>query len=306
MDATTKSSRVFRFSVFEVDLESGELFKQGRKVRLQGLPFEILVALLQRPGDVVTREDLRKKCSPADLLIDFDQGLNRAINKIRDALNDSADTPRFIETVPRRGYRFLAPVQQESLTTPPPTAVEPLPSPISPKKRRTIWIAAISAAIVVVFVAVWRANHPRAEKAPLRLRQLTTNSAENPIDHAVISADGKYLAWSDRAGIQIRLIGSAESHVLPRPDVVSAGDIWVPVAWFPDQTHILASSLQLTSSGLAINAWSVAVIGGGAVLIREHAGRSDRRDSAARRSSRPRQAHLGNAGCAVHLGQRLT
>lgn len=106
MNGTTKNERLIRFSVFELDRDSGELFRQGRKVKLQGQPFELLFALLERPGEVVTRDELRQKVWPSDTAGDFDNGLNRAINKIREALGDSAETPRFIETVPRRGYRF--------------------------------------------------------------------------------------------------------------------------------------------------------------------------------------------------------
>ena len=100
-----------RFEVFEVDLQSGELRKQGVKVKLQEQPFQVLVMLLVRPGEVVTREELQRKLWPADTFVDFDRGLNKAINRLREALGDGADSPRFIETLPRRGYRFIAPVK---------------------------------------------------------------------------------------------------------------------------------------------------------------------------------------------------
>jgi len=100
-----------RFGVFEVDLRAGELRKHGLQVRLQEQPFQVLAMLLEHPGDVVMREELQKRLWPADTFVDFDHGLNKAINKIRDALSDSADSPRFVETVARRGYRFLAEVR---------------------------------------------------------------------------------------------------------------------------------------------------------------------------------------------------
>jgi TolB-like protein/DNA-binding winged helix-turn-helix (wHTH) protein len=103
--------RTFRFGVFELDARAGELRKQDRRIRLQEQPFQVLMVLLEHPGEVVTREELQKKLWPADTFVDFDHGLNKAINKIRDALGDSADSPRFVETVPRRGYRFLADVK---------------------------------------------------------------------------------------------------------------------------------------------------------------------------------------------------
>jgi len=102
---------LLRFGVFEADLESRELRKHGRRVRLQGQPFAILAVLLERPGAIVTREELREKLWPADTFVDFDHSLNTAINKIREVLGDSASSPRFVETVARRGYRFLADVQ---------------------------------------------------------------------------------------------------------------------------------------------------------------------------------------------------
>lgn len=100
-----------RFGVFEVDLRAGELRKHGLQVRLQEQPFQVLVRLLEHPGQVVTREELQKRLWPADTFVDFDHGLNKAINKIREALADSAESPRFVETVARRGYRFLAEVR---------------------------------------------------------------------------------------------------------------------------------------------------------------------------------------------------
>jgi DNA-binding winged helix-turn-helix (wHTH) protein len=100
-------TRVVRFGMFEVDLRSGELRKNGLKIKLQEQPFQVLAMLLQRSGDVVTREELQKAVWPADTFVDFDRGLNKAINKIREALGDPADNPRFVETLPRRGTDSL-------------------------------------------------------------------------------------------------------------------------------------------------------------------------------------------------------
>jgi TolB-like protein/DNA-binding winged helix-turn-helix (wHTH) protein/Flp pilus assembly protein TadD len=121
-----------RFGVFELDLRAGELRKHGLRVRLQEQPFQVLAMLLQHSGEVVTREELQKKLWPADTFVDFDHGLNKAINKIREALGDSAESPRFVETVARRGYRFLAevkvadpaPVRSPELATQPQHAAE--------------------------------------------------------------------------------------------------------------------------------------------------------------------------------------
>ena len=105
------AGRVLRFGVFEADLASGELRKNGTRVRLQEQPFQLLAFLLQHPQQVISRTELREKLWPADTFVDFDHSLNTAINKLREALGDSATGPRFIETIARRGYRFLAPVE---------------------------------------------------------------------------------------------------------------------------------------------------------------------------------------------------
>src|SRR2546427_2577932 len=114
MALEVRSRSILRFGVFEVDVRSGELRKQGVRIKLQEQPFHVLAVLLQRPGEVVTREELRNQNWPADTFVDFDNSLNTAINKLREALGDSADSPRFIETLPRRGYRFIAPVSSDN------------------------------------------------------------------------------------------------------------------------------------------------------------------------------------------------
>jgi TolB-like protein/DNA-binding winged helix-turn-helix (wHTH) protein/tetratricopeptide (TPR) repeat protein len=113
MALETRNSGVVRFATFQVDLRSGELRKQGVKIKVQEQPFRVLTVLLQRPGEVVTREELRNQNWSPDTFVDFENSLNTAINKLRDALGDSADNPRFIETLPRRGYRFIAPVSSD-------------------------------------------------------------------------------------------------------------------------------------------------------------------------------------------------
>jgi cholera toxin transcriptional activator len=108
---SNNSSRIVRFGVFEIDLAAGELRKNGAKLRLQEQPFQVLALLLERAGDLVTREELRQKLWPADTFVDFDHSLNTAVNKLRETLGDSASSPRYIETLARRGYRFIAPLE---------------------------------------------------------------------------------------------------------------------------------------------------------------------------------------------------
>jgi TolB-like protein/Tfp pilus assembly protein PilF len=107
-----RPTRTVRFGAFTVDLHSGELYKQGRKIKLQQKPFQILAALLDRPGEVVTREEMRQQIWPPDTFVDFDHSLKTAISKIREALEDSAEKPRYLETLSRRGYRFIAAVEE--------------------------------------------------------------------------------------------------------------------------------------------------------------------------------------------------
>jgi cholera toxin transcriptional activator len=128
-----QNSRIARFGVFELDLSAGELRKNGVKLRLQGQPFHVLTLLLERAGEVVTREELQQKLWPSDTFVDFDHSLNTAINKVREALGDSASSPRYVETLARRGYRFIAPVQSDA-----PSSGEPAPATSqTPEPART-------------------------------------------------------------------------------------------------------------------------------------------------------------------------
>src|SRR6202795_850825 len=127
-------SRGVSFDVFEIDLRAGELRKKGRRVKLQEQPFRVLSLLVERSGGVVTREELRQNLWPADTFVDFDHSLNTAVNKLREALGDSASSPRYVETLARRGYRFLAPVQpaeaksQAQSSPPVPSGVASVPA----------------------------------------------------------------------------------------------------------------------------------------------------------------------------------
>jgi DNA-binding winged helix-turn-helix (wHTH) protein len=116
-------SGVIRFDLFEVHLRAGELYKAGRKIRLQIQPFHALALLLERPGEVVTREEFEKKLWPGDTFVDFDHSLNTAIKKLRLALGDDQKKPRFVETLPKRGYRFIGKLAETApaLSAPPPS-----------------------------------------------------------------------------------------------------------------------------------------------------------------------------------------
>jgi DNA-binding winged helix-turn-helix (wHTH) protein len=130
--AVEPSRKIYRFGVFEADAASGELRKSGVRIHLQEQPFQVLVILLERSGEVVTREDLRQKLWPSDTFVDFDHSLNTIINKLREALGDSASNPRFIQTVARRGYRFLISVEQPFAQHTPQNSAEAVAAPILP------------------------------------------------------------------------------------------------------------------------------------------------------------------------------
>jgi eukaryotic-like serine/threonine-protein kinase len=155
-------TRKTRFGPFEVDLRSGEVHKHGMRLKLQDQPFQVLALLLEHSGEVVTRDELRQRLWPADTFVDFDTGLNSAIKKLRDVLSDSAEEPRYIETLPRRGYRFIAPVENGALPVSAPVELRLVPVPTvrkSPKiwyKRRLVVAAGIAALLVVAALATWR------------------------------------------------------------------------------------------------------------------------------------------------------
>lgn len=129
MHESTNQNSVFRFGLYELDSNTGELRKDGKsRPRLQGQPLDVLLHLLGRPGDVVTREELRLLLWPVDTYVDYDHSLNTAVNKLREALSDSAENPRFIQTIPRRGYRFIASVATLPDGAPPSTATQPPPA----------------------------------------------------------------------------------------------------------------------------------------------------------------------------------
>jgi TolB-like protein/DNA-binding winged helix-turn-helix (wHTH) protein len=153
MPLETQAPDVLRFGTFEVDLRAGELRKQGVKIKLQEQPFQILTVLLQRPGELVSRDELRSQIWRMDTFVDFDNSLNTSINKLREALGDSSDSPRFIETLPRRGYRFMAPVTSR--------IVAARASTDQTLKRRRVWVI-LAASIAAVGLAAGGAWYSRS------------------------------------------------------------------------------------------------------------------------------------------------
>jgi DNA-binding winged helix-turn-helix (wHTH) protein/Tol biopolymer transport system component len=252
-------SSTCRFGAFELDLRAGELRRNGSKVKLQEQPFQVLSELLDRPGQVVTREELRNRLWPADTYVDFDHSLNAAIRRLRDALGDSAENPTFVETVARRGYRFLAPVSASPVNgnhvgEGPPAPVVPIASP----RRHHWWIAAAVVAIVLVLVGLavgfFLAPHP---PAPDRTTRLTANPAGDPVRTAAISRDGRHLAFSDETGFYLRQIDTGETHPIAVPEGMAATSI----SWAPDSDHMVVA---LAGTDHRESLWEISVLGGNA------------------------------------------
>src|SRR5882762_6204471 len=178
-----RSRSILRFGVFEVDVRAGEVRKQGVRIKLQEQPFHVLTVLLQRPGEVITREELRNQNWPADTFVDFDNSLNTAINKLREALGDAADNPRFIETLPRRGYRFIAPVTGVDGTT---TAGAAGASAAAPAHGRKM-VVAVTVVVLAAGIAgglLWRARQARrlTEKDTIVLGDFANSTGDAVFD----------------------------------------------------------------------------------------------------------------------------
>lgn len=260
MSSQPTAPRVMRFGLFELDLQTGELRKEDRNIKLQDQPFQVLVLLLRHPGEVVTRDQLRNALWPADTFVEFDQGLNTAIKKIRLALGDSAVNPRFIETLPRKGYRFIAPVGDLVA-----------PAPASAVRRRPLVLSAVMGMLVIGSGIAWFAlrRAPTAE-AELKQRRLTANASDNFVSGAVISADGKYVAYGDQSGLHIKVIETGETQTIPPPANIKLGSsYWWPSAWFPDGTKLLATAFQ---PGRQASLWAVSILGGTPRELRDNAG----------------------------------
>lgn len=178
--------RIVRFGSFELDLEQGKLSKSGIRIRLQDQPLQILTLLLEHPAQLVTREEIRQKLWSRDTFVEFDDALNTAVRKLRAALNDSADNPRFLETVPRRGYRFIAPVSSALASQ----AAAPA-KPQSRQRNLYIWVAA-ALIVAVAGVAGYRRFHRRALQITSRdtivLADFANSTGDNVFDDALKQA----------------------------------------------------------------------------------------------------------------------
>ena len=229
--------RVLRFSVFEMDLEQRELRRNGLKIKLQDQPFQLLAALLERPGKLITREELRQHLWPADTFVDFDHSLNAAVRRLRDALGDDPDTPRFVETVPRHGYRFLADVRGYGSTT---EKIQRRSASLAVLRFRLPRNAILVSLAVLVVFGLGTAQYllrGRVLSPPMRTVPLTTYPGAE--DHPAFSKDGEQVAfiWDGNTArgtdVYVKRIGSEKPLQLTQ----SSGFVCC-AAWTSDDRYI--------------------------------------------------------------------
>jgi DNA-binding winged helix-turn-helix (wHTH) protein/Tol biopolymer transport system component len=286
--ATSNSSRTCaQFGRFSVDLSSGELRKSGLRVAIQEQPLQVLRLLLQAEGEVVNREQLCATLWPEGTFVDFEHGVNTAVRKLRQALEDSTEHPKFIETLPKLGYRFVAPVEwvtngNGKRDLPGDVwiaAAEPSLAVLQTVLPRWRWKlkAAIALAVLVVAtlavllsgensylshtrlgmllrrVVVGRRNAPQT---PISQRRLTANPDDTPVTSGVISSDGKYLAYTDSTGFYLQQVDNGETHPVPLPK----GFDTVAESWFPDNIHLVVSWVDEQTKPPSL--WNISIFGG--------------------------------------------
>src|SRR5882762_6515145 len=237
--------RIIRFGVFEIDLQSGELRRDGLKVRLQEQPFQILAMLIERPGEMVTREDLCRKLWPADTFVDFDHSLNAAIKRLRDALGESAETPIFIETLARRGYRFVGNVAIPGAT---PSAWLRLWQRLS-ANRTGVLTGLTACALAMLFL--YYSQTLKSKAGPPAVTPVVTNVGEKHTPS--LSPDRQHLAfaWNGGAGphfsLYVKLVGTEESIRLTKQASIDFNPVWSP-----DGRHIAFCRIAKGGTGIYI------------------------------------------------------
>ena len=286
-----KTAVRFRFGLFEADADTGELRKSGIRIRLQAQPFRVLLCLLERPGEVVTRDEIQQRLWGTDTIVDFDHSLGTAINKLRESLGDSAENPRFIETLARRGYRFIAPVTTAGRDQPASALLEPaetsasaspafsLPSHPLPvaavpaQVRRWPRYAILALAVCLVAAAAFFAGtwFHSGYTPPPHISQITFSGRVGPGDplfesFAGTATDGSRIYFSQiengRAMLAQALIADGETNTLPLPDELAApslGDI------SPDGSRLLLRNHLATAPEQVL--WVVSTTGGTARRI---------------------------------------
>ena len=261
-----RSQETVRFGDFEIDLHTAELRTNGHRFILQGQPFEVLALLLEQPGQLVTREELKRRLWTSDTFVDFDRSLNKAVNRLRETLADSAENPRFIETLPRRGYRFIAPIRiersKEPTTVPTSSAVStghvyrwpassgtaiPLDAPTapSPGTAKAVlngkFLAAFIFAAVFLLLAVGlgvRVWLPRTRTLSFDTLEITKLTDSGSVKNVAISHDGRYVAYAllvgEKQELRLRQVATrSDVQILP-PDLGN----FVGLTFSPDANYL--------------------------------------------------------------------
>jgi DNA-binding winged helix-turn-helix (wHTH) protein len=237
------SGPVIRFDAFEADFRSGELRKQGLKLKIGDQPFSVLAVLLAQPGEVVTREDLQKKLWPADTFVDFDRGLNKAINRLREALGDSADSPRFIETLPKRGYRFIGTLN----TSAPLLQITPIqPDVIARQEERkpararayALWAVALTICVMVTAWLLMRNRPGPVATGPLIRSSLLPPPHMSFVPHSfALSPSGSHLAFVAEAADGSRSLWIRSMTMATATSIAGTEGASFPF-WSPDERRI--------------------------------------------------------------------
>ena len=226
-DHPLQATKPIHFGAFDVDLRAGELHKNGVKLKLQGQPFQVLVALLERPGEIVTREELRQRLWPSDTFVDFEHNLNSAVRRLREAVGDSADNPRFIETLARHGYRFIAPVAEQARAV-----------PRAQFRIRTLWITALATATIVALVVglnigEWRQRlFNRASGAPMQ------SLAVLPLENLSGNPEEEYFADGMTEELITQLARLRALRVISRQSVMQYKGTNKPLPQIASELHV--------------------------------------------------------------------
>src|SRR3984893_4767848 len=232
MELSAQSEPRVRFEEFELNLHTRELQAKGRRLVLQEQPFQILATLLERPGHLVNRDELRHRLWSSDTFVDFERGLNKAVNRLREVLDDSVDQPRFIETLPRRGYRFIAAIETNSHPVLPEMGLSSIGMPI--KKERLPWsrearLSAMSLAVVAAILVGWmlgRRNNPSGKTgSSVAIRSV----AVLPLENLFSDPNQEYFADGMTDELITNLGQISSLRIIPRDSVVQYKGVHKPL-----------------------------------------------------------------------------
>jgi DNA-binding winged helix-turn-helix (wHTH) protein len=238
MPKPVRSANLVSFDVFEVDLRAQELYKGGHRIKLQVQPFQILAMMLERPGEVVTREEMQKRLWPADTFVDFDHSVNTAVKKLRQALGDDKSKPRFVETLPKRGYRFLAAVKRPAGTNAASAALAPAVSRTAKNAAESSWVGRVAK-------LACEKSHPfavLAADAPTAAERQKLDTANDDVGLSLLIAAQKLIMVPDGTPLRILEVEQELSRCQAR---ILEGEHYGKTALVP--LELLAESPELNA-----------------------------------------------------------